>query len=67
MLTVQSSHPYEVCILDNGVPSLLTVHGHQVFNLNWTLKKVFHRIVFRTKYTQEIITVSEPFKGKKCK
>jgi glycogen(starch) synthase len=45
----------------NGVPTLLTVHGHQVFSPNWTLKKVLHRIVFlETKYTQEI-TVSEPF------
>ena len=56
-----SAIPMKFASWINGKPTLLTVHGHQVFNPSWTLKKVLHRIAFlETKYTQEI-TVSEPF------
>lgn len=43
------------------VPTLVTVHGNQVFDPSWTLRKLIHRIMFlETKYTQEIST-SEVF------
>lgn len=43
------------------VPTLVTVHGNQIFDSHWTLRKVIHRIVFlETRYTQEI-SISESF------
>ncbi|MFA5793376.1 MAG: glycosyltransferase [Candidatus Gracilibacteria bacterium] len=43
------------------VPTVLTVHGNNVFDYAWTLRKVIHRIMFlETKYTQEI-SVAENF------
>ncbi len=43
------------------VPTLLTVHGNQVFDAHWTLRRFVHRMMFlETRYTQEIST-SEVF------
>ncbi len=43
------------------VPTLLTVHSNHVFNKNWTLKKILHRVMFlETKYSKEV-SISECF------
>jgi glycosyltransferase involved in cell wall biosynthesis len=43
------------------VPTLLTVHGNNVFQRSWTLRKIIHRIMFlETKYSQEI-SIAENF------
>ncbi len=43
------------------VPTLLTVHGNNVFQKSWTLRKIIHRVMFlETKYSQEI-SIAESF------
>lgn len=43
------------------VPTLVTVHGNNIFQRSWTLRKIIHRVMFlETKYSQEI-SIAENF------
>ena len=55
--TATSAVPMKVASWFTGVPTVLTVHGNNVFDTSWTLRKIIHRIMFlETVYSQEIST-----------
>lgn len=59
--TATSAIPMKIASWFTGVPTILTVHGNNVFDSTWTLRKIVHRIMFlETKYTQEV-SVAENF------
>jgi glycosyltransferase involved in cell wall biosynthesis len=52
-----SAVPMKMASWFTNVPTVLTVHGNNVFDRAWTLRKIIHRIMFlETVYSQEIST-----------